>query len=160
MNKIAKFFRDSMSARFFIPGGLVLIIFAIAVFIINNKNSNFIETEATVTKIELASEEHYEGEEKVEATYTVYVVYTVDGKEYNNDIGDYFEDKYKVGDKVSVHYNPSDPSQISEPTGIWLPIVFLVVGVGFIAYGVYDTVRIVKKNKKMKEQEKEWKNGK
>ena len=58
MNKLFTFMRESSTARFFIPLGLILIVFGIFMFIINTKNQNYIETSATVENVEVAQEEY------------------------------------------------------------------------------------------------------
>ena len=52
MNKLATFLRESRTARFFIPLGLILIIFGVLIFIINSKNQNYIAIDSTITGVE------------------------------------------------------------------------------------------------------------
>ena len=40
-----------------------------------------------------------------------------------------------------------------------LPIVMTLVGVASLSFGIINAVNTVKKNKKMKEQERSWANG-
>ena len=88
MNKLATFFRESITARFFIPFGIVLIVFGVIMFMINKENQNYIKIEAVVSKTELVEESYIdENGDTVEATYKVYVKYTVDGKEYDEELG-------------------------------------------------------------------------
>ena len=159
MNDLATFFRESRVARFFIPAGIFLIIFSILLFVIDNQNKNYIKTEAVVSKIKLAEEEHTDSEgNHLEATYTVFVKYTVEGKEYEEELG--ILSGYKEGDKVIITYNPSDPSQISQPSSIILAIGVLLAGIASLVGGIISAIRAVQKHKAMKTQEEGWKNGK
>ena len=157
MNGVASFLRASYWARFLIPVGLVLIVFSIFVFIGVDKTKNYPETEATVCEVKLI-EEAYDDPDGThhEATYTVFVDYTVDGKVYGHvEYGD-FQAGYKTGDKVTIRYNPDKPEEITQPNTFLLPILLLAGGVAALVGGIASIVVEVKKHKKLKEQEKEW----
>lgn len=158
MNGIARFFRESMVARFFIPLGIVLIIFSVFIFISNNKTKNYPKTKAVVSKTELY-EEAYTDEDgnHVDATYTVYLKYTVDGKEYEEEYGVF--SGYKVGDKKTIAYNPKNPKEISDPPSSLFAFAFLIGGIASLVGGIISAIRSVKKYKAMKRQEEGWKNG-
>lgn len=79
-NNIVKFFRDYSTARFFIPLGIILIIFGCFTFVSINNTKDYIKTEAIVSKTELYEPKHYDGETHFDATYQVYVKYTVNEK--------------------------------------------------------------------------------
>jgi hypothetical protein len=156
MNGIARFFRESMIARFFIPLGIILIIFSIFVFINNNKTKNYPKVEVEVSKTELYEEATTDSDgNSVEATYTVYVKYTVDGKEYEVEYGVF--SGFKVGDKKTLVYNPDNPEEISDPPSTLLAIILLVGGIASLAGGIFSAVKSVKKYKAMKLQEEGWK---
>ena len=158
MNNIATFFRESRIARFFIPLGIVLIVFSVFLFISDNQNKDYIKTESTVSKTELVKEATYDNEgNKEEATYRIFVKYTVDGKEYEQELGEMFE--RTVGDKVTIVYDPSDPTKISQPSSPILNFALLIGGIAALVGGVLSVVNAVKRHKKMKEQEESWKNG-
>ena len=157
MNKLATFFRESTTARFFIPLGIILIVFGVIMFMINKENQNYIEIEAAVSKTELAEEAHYDNDNNyVEATYIVYVKYTVDGKEYDEELGEL--SGYKKDQKVTIYYNPQDPSKITQTKSLILPIVFVVAGVVSLVGGIISGLNAIKRVKKMKEQERSWAN--
>lgn len=157
MNKLATFFRESGTARFFIPLGIILIAFGICMFIINTNNKNYIKIEAVVSKIELIEESHYDANDTyVEATYNVYVKYNVDGKEYNEELGEF--STYKENDRITIYYNPDDPSQITQTKSLILPIAFIIGGCVSLVGGIISAANAIKRYNKMKEQEKEWKN--
>lgn len=156
MNKIIVFLRESSTARFFIPLGILLIVFGTAMFIINTKNENYIKTEAVVTKAELVEPEHTDIDgNTVEATYKVFVKYTVDGKEYNEELGE-LSGSYRINEKMTIYYNPDDPSQITQTKSKIIPIVMIALGCVSLVYGTVSGVNSIKNYKKMNEQEKGW----
>ena len=147
MNSIATIFRESKTARFFIPLGIILIVFGVMMFKIDNNNKNYIETEATISKVDLVSEGYEDADGTYnEAMYNIYVTYTVDGKTYENELGESFE--RKVGEKIKIVYNPDDPNQISQPASTILNIVFLAGGAASLCAGVLSAVNAVKNTKK------------
>ena len=158
MNNLATFFRESRVARFFIPFGIILIVFSIFLFIAGDHNKNYLATEAVVSKTELVKEGTYDSEGNYEeATYNIYVKYTVDGKEYETELGEMFE--RKVGDKINIVYNPANPEEISQPASLILNIVLLLGGIGALVGGIVSVINALKRNKKMRMQEEGWKNG-
>ena len=159
MNNLATFFRESRTARFFIPAGILLTVFGVAIFIINNQNKDYIKTEAIVSNVVLAEEAYTDVDgNRVDETYNVQIKYTVDGKEYESD----FEgiSKYNIGDKMTIYYNPTDPSQITQSKSMIFPLVMVGLGIASLVYGIISAVNVIKKHKAMKEQEKGWANAK
>lgn len=158
MNKIVTFMRESSTARFLIPTGLILIVFGIFMFIINNKNQDYIKIDATVVNVELIQESSTDIDgDYVEASYNANVTYLVEGKEYNATLENV--SKYNIGDKLTIYYNPKDPSQITQTKSLILPIVIIVGGIVSLTFGIVSAVNAVKRHNKMKEQERSWKNG-
>lgn len=158
MNNLATFFRESRVARFFIPFGIILIVFSIFLFIAGDHNKNYLATEAVVSKTELVKEGTYDNEGNYEeAMYNIYVKYTVDGKEYETELGEMLE--RKVGDKINIVYNPANPEEISQPASLILNIVLLLGGIGALVGGIVSVINALKRNKKMRMQEEGWKNG-
>ena len=159
MNNIATFFRESRVGRFFIPLGIILIVVSIILFVVNDSHKDYVKTESTVSKIELYEQAYTDSEGNYfDETYTVYVKYTVDDKEYEEELG--ILSNVKVGDKITIVYNPKNPSEISEPVGLVLPIIILVAGIASTTGGIISIVRAIKKHKEMKKQEEAWANGK
>ena len=157
MNKIFNFLRESNTARFFIPVGLILIIFGIIMLVINIKNQNYIKTDSTVIDVKLTQEAYVDNEgNQVEAEYSATVKYMVDGKDYTDTLDNV--GKYNIGDTITIYYNPSDPSQITQTKSIILPIVLIVGGIASFTGGIISAVNAVKRHKKMKEQERSWAN--
>ena len=159
MNKLAVFFRESKLAVFLIPLGITLIVFSMLLFVVRDNNKNYIEIEATVSKVELYSEESFDVDGNVEpAQYTIYVKYVVDEKEYENELGIMFE--HKVGDKIKIVYNPEDPNQISSPSSLILNITLLIGGIAALIGGICSAINSINRQKKLKSQEEAWSNGK
>ncbi len=157
MNKVATFFRESKTARFLIPLGIILIVFGIFFFISDNNNKNYVRTEAIVSKVELSREATYDIDgNREEAMYNIFVKYTVNGKEYDTELGEMYE--HKVGDKITIVYNPDDPNQISSPPSLILNIALLLGGAAALVGGIISAVNSVKRYKKMNMQEESWKN--
>jgi len=155
MNKFVAFFRDFSIARFFIPAGLILVTFSVFVFNSVDHAKNFIKTEAIVTRADLYEDAYVDGQgNHQDATYTVYVKYTVDGTEYEEEYGVF--SNYRAGDKVTISYNPDDPKEITQPNSIILPICIAAAGGAFLVIGIVSTVNTVKKRKALKLQEQEW----
>ena len=157
MNKIFTFMRESQTARFFIPAGLVLIIFGIVVFVITLNNQNYVKIKATVTNVEETQETNVDdGETNITTIYNATVNYTVDGKEYTQTLDNV--SKCKVGDKMDIYYNPKDPNQITQTNSLILPSVIIFAGIASLVGGIISAVNAVKRHKKMKEQERSWAN--
>ena len=156
MNKLATFFRETSMGRFLIGAGIILIIFGCIVRSFAKDNANYIKTYAVVTKTELFEEA--DGENDTEALYTVYVKYTVDGTEYEEEYGVF--SGYKVGDQVTISYDPKNPAEIAQPGNNKLEgYLFILAGVAALAAGIVSLARAAQKHKALKEQEKEWTNG-
>lgn len=157
MNRFATFLRDYAFARFFLPLGLGLIVFGIVLYGITDTRKNYPKTEAEVSGVELYEEAYDEGDTHHEATYRIFVKYTVDGQEYEEEFG--VAPEMKVGTTVQIDYNPSDPTDISQPTGFWLPIAMIAGGIAAMVAGCISIYRTRKKNAALRKQEEEWKNG-
>ena len=157
MNKMFAFMRESQTARFFIPAGLILIIFGIVVFVISLNNQNYVKIEATVTNVEETQETNVDGDGTNTTTvYNATVNYIVDGKEYTQTLDNV--SKCKVGDKMDIYYNPKDPNQITQTKSLILPTVIIVAGIASLTGGIISAINAVKRHKNMKEQERSWAN--
>lgn len=157
MNKLFTFMRESQTARFLIPAGVILIAFGILVLVINLKNQNYLKTDATVTDVKMTQEAYLDNDgNQVEAEYSATIKYTVDGKDYTGTLDNV--GKYNIGDTITIYYNPSDPSQITQIKSLILPIVLIVGGMAALTGGIISAVNAVKRHKKMQEQERSWAN--
>ena len=157
MNKLFTFMRESQTARFLIPVGLILTVFGIFMLVINIKNQNYVKTNSTVVDVKMTQEEYLDNDgNRVEAEYSATVKYTVDGKDYTDTLDNV--GKHNIGDTIAIYYNPKDPSQITQTKSIILPVVIIVGGVASFTGGIISAVNAVKRQKKMKEQERSWAN--
>ncbi len=73
---------------------------------------------------------------------TVMVTYTVNGRVYNESLGEYDKDFY-VGQQLTVYYRSSDPSEIS--TGKNVNTLMMIPGVALILIGGGIVLYMVKK---------------
>jgi len=152
MNKIANIFRESTIASFFIPFGIILIVFGVITFIISTNNKDYIETEASVYKVTLYEEAYTDVDGNyVDATYDITIKYTVDGREYTGEFSGL--PKYNIGDKMKIYYNPEDPSQITQTKSIILPIAIILAGIASLVGGIISSTNTIKKYKKLKVKE-------
>ena len=154
MNRLAAFYRSYGAIPFFLPFGLILIVFGFMMFRSADITKDYLKTEAVVTRTELFEEEHYDGDTHHDATYTVFVKYTVDGQEYEEEFGIF--SGYKEGEKVQIVYNPANPREISSPGSFVIPVIMMAAGVLVLVITVLYTIRTAKKNAALKSQEKEW----
>ena len=157
MNKMFTFMRESQVARFFIPAGLIIIIFGIVVFVITLNNQDYIKIEATVANVSETQDTNVDSDGTNNTTvYNATLNYIVDGKEYIQTLDNV--SKCKVGDKMIIYYNPNDPNQITQSKSVILPIAMIIGGVASLTGGIISAVNAVKRHKKMKEQERSWVN--
>ena len=155
MKKLWIAFADYGNARFFIPFGVVLMIFSLFFFDASDKTRYYKKTQAVVTSAELFEDEHYAGDTHFDATYDVYVKYTVDGKEYEGHYG-VFPDM-AAGDVITIGYDPDDPSQIAQPISMVIPAAMITIGAGALIFGIVSGINTYKRRKKLKEEEESWK---
>ena len=156
MNKMFSFMRESSTARFLIPVGIILIVFGVITFIINSKNQNYIKIEATVIDVKEEIETNVDNEGTDNTIYNVTLKYTVDKKEYTQTLDNV--SKQKVGDKIDIYYNPDDPNQITQTKSLILPIGIILAGIASLIGGIVSAINAVKKHNKRKEQERSWSN--
>ncbi|MBQ9355188.1 MAG: DUF3592 domain-containing protein [Clostridia bacterium] len=145
-NKLARFMRNTGPARFFVPLGIILVVFGIIMFGINT--DEYLETDGkitAVTQVEAISNE----DENSEPEYDVDITYSVDGKEYNGTFSN-LTGKYSIGEDIKVYYDPANPEKISN--GKISPLfafALIAVGVVVLIFGVYKTVKAFKKSKEL-----------
>lgn len=155
MDKMAYLFRESRVARFFIPVGIILLVFGVILFVINSKNQNYIEIESTITSVEISENDYTDADGNyVDATYKVKVKYTVDGKEYEEELDGL--SKKNEGDKMKIFYNPDNPKEITQTKSMLIPIVVTLLGLASLVGGIISASNAIKRYKKMKEQEEGW----
>lgn len=112
-----------------IAGGIVFGIFAIKRI---NKGKSFTPVQGVITRID-AQSGGIDENGNTEYTYYVFVKYTVDGTEYESELGEY-QSSYREGDSIEVKYNPDNPSEIQSTSTlsailtIAMPIVAVLAG--------------------------------
>ena len=124
MNKIITIIRESALARFLIPAGIILIVFGVVFFGASKRNQHYKQTSAQVTSVTLeeAASTDVNGN-RTEATYTLGIRYTVDGKEYENDLSGM--SKREAGDRIVIYYDPDDPNMITQTKSLIIPLVII-----------------------------------
>ena len=159
MNKIITIIRESALARFLIPAGVILIVFGVVFFGASKRNQHYKETKAQVINVVLEEAASTDATgNRTEATYLLGLKYTVDGKEYEADLSGM--SKHEVGDRITIYYDPADPSQITQTKSLIIPLVIIAAGIGACVGGIVSGVNAIRRYNNMKAQEREWSHGK
>ena len=158
MNKIITIIRESALARFLIPAGIILIVFGVVFFGASKRNQHYKQTSAQVTSVTLeeAASTDVNGN-RTEATYSLGIRYTVDGKEYENDLSGM--SKREAGDRIAIYYDPDDPNMITQTKSLIIPLVIIAAGIGAVVAGIVSGVNVIRRYNRMKAQEREWSHG-
>ena len=158
MNKIITIIRESALARFLIPAGIILIVFGVVFFGASKRNQHYKQTSAQVTSVTLeeAASTDVNGN-RTEATYSLGIRYTVDGKEYENDLSGM--SKREEGDRIAIYYDPDDPNMITQTKSLIIPLVIIAAGIGAVVAGIVSGVNVIRRYNRMKAQEREWSHG-
>ncbi|MBP5154668.1 MAG: DUF3592 domain-containing protein [Lachnospiraceae bacterium] len=105
----------------FIFGVAVL---ALGIFLIVNSHDEYPETTAVITRIDEFDTVDTDGSHTTE--HTVYVDYTVDGKEYKNIRYGEYSIGFKVGKEITIKYNPENPAETeganSKTAATWITV--------------------------------------
>ncbi len=141
-NKAARFMRNTGPARFFVPVGLIMIVFGIILLFLNT--GNYVETTGKIMAVTEIPAEEDGGQ-----SFDVEVSYTVDGKEYDTTFSG-LSGTFKTGDDIKVFYDPADPTRTtnSKMGGI-IPIVLIGVGALALVGGIVKTVSSFKKSREL-----------
>lgn len=132
--------RNTGPARFFVPLGLVLIIFGVVLFVF--RSDNYLEATGMVTAV---TEDGIpaDGEDQM---YNNDITYTVDGKQYQTTFS--LHKAHQVGDSITVYYDPENPQTTTNAkTGPLLAIIVIALGGASLAGGIWMTVKAFKKSK-------------
>ena len=116
-----------------ILGGILFIVMG---FVGISQVKNYPEVDAIVTSVERDSTIDADG--TTTENITVYVSYTVDGKEYNEQLDDTNGD-VKEGDQITVRYNPEKPDKVTATTKT-AGIVRIVFGIVITLAGLASLV--------------------
>lgn len=142
-NKFARLMRNTGPARFFIPVGIVLIIFGIILLSFNT--GKYVETTGKIINV---IENPVEADEN--QTYDLTIRYTVDGKDYETTFS--LGGSFNAGDDIKVFYDPDNPTHTTNSkTGNLFAFGALGVGAAALIFGVYKTVMAFKKSKTLDE---------
>lgn len=130
-----------------ILAGVGLIIGAIA---INKSDKKFYKTakktKAVISDIETT---HTKRNGKTKTNHETYVTYEVDGFTYENIHLGYYSNSMYVGKSITIYYNPKDPTEIKVKNSMVVPPIMLVMGLIFLAVGIFLLFG-GKKNSKLK----------
>ncbi len=113
--------------------GILAIVFGVKGM---SEAKNFPEVKALVTDIDTTVT--YDADNNSTEEYTIYVKYTVDGKEYNEVLNG-GSGNIKEGDEITVRYNPEKPDYVTDVTTktatlfIIIGAVVTVIGLGTFA---------------------------
>ena len=141
-DKIARLMRDTGPARFFVPVGLILIIFGIILLGFNT--DNYLQTTGKVKEVIELPKSADEAQQ-----YDVLLTYSVDGKEYGTTFSGLGK-KYSAGDDITVYYDPADPEKTTNSKlGGFIPPIVIAAGAAAIGFGIYKTLSAVKKSKEL-----------
>ena len=93
-----------------------------------------IKTEATIVDIK-EKVEYDSFDEEYDTDYTVFISYEVDGERYENVKLSYYTSTMSIGGKVTIYYDPLNPTEFRSKYGLnVVGIVLYVVG-GILALG-------------------------
>ena len=132
--KLARIMRNTGPARFFVPIGIIFIIFGVLTLGFNT--DTYLETAGTVTAVEEAPVAADEPQQ-----FDVSFTYTVDGKEYEGTFSG-LSDEYQVGDEIKLFYDPADPVKTTNTkSGKFFAPILIAVGALAAAFGILKTVK-------------------
>lgn len=125
-----------MPDAFFLVTGILLALLGGLIFCaaVSSNRSHSQRTTGTVVRIEVDNTRHLRG------TFPHYpvVTYTVDGKEYTAKSETYTRigTKYKLGQRLTVHYDPNSPKKIRVGVDAWsfaVGITMAILGLALVA---------------------------
>ena len=144
MNKIITIIRESALARFLIPAGVILIVFGVVFFGASKRNQHYEKAEAQVTSVVLEEAASTDANgNRTEATYLLGLKYTVDGKEYEADLSGV--SKHEVGDRITIYYDPADPSRITQTKSLIIPLIIIAAGIAAVVAGIVSGVNVIRR---------------
>ncbi|MBR5380009.1 MAG: DUF3592 domain-containing protein [Clostridia bacterium] len=136
-NRIARIMRNTGPARFFVPLGIILIVFGIIVMGFNT--DDYTLTMGTITAVTESVTQ--EGQKEYDVRFT----YDADGKTYEGTFAGLPGD-FSVGNGIKVYYDPQDPEKITNSKLGFLPPIMIALGAAATVFGVWKTVQAFKKS--------------
>ena len=109
--------------------GILAIVFGVKGM---SEAKNFPEIKALVTDVDKTVT--YDSDNNSTEEYTIYVKYTVDGKEYN-EILNGGSGNIKEGDEITVRYNHEKPEYVTDVT-TKTATLFIVIGAAVTVFGL------------------------
>ena len=73
-------------------------------------------------------------------------------------MGEYNRSKH--GNRITIYYDPADPSQITQTKSLIIPLIIIAAGIGACVGGIVSGVNAIRRYNNMKAQEREWSHGK
>lgn len=141
--KFFALFRKVAALRFYaalILVGLLFVVFGgIGLFLPKGET---VETEATITYI---SERYYDPASESEYA-KVYVTYEANGVVYPDVLYPGYDSFMKPGDKLTILYDPADPTVIQSPGGEIAVLIVVIVGVIAVVAGTVMLVRTIRRS--------------
>ena len=144
--KTRDFIRKYKQLSFFFGLIIVGIFFTIfAIISLLQPKVEGIEVEATIVDIK-KEDMGTNADGYTEFSYTVYVDYTDEfGNTHKRIEYPIHEDDMVVGNKITIKYDPNNPEKIVLDNSLISNIIFLVVGIGAIAFSVIKIMQTIKK---------------
>ena len=93
------------------------------------RNDGYVETTATITKIERIANGSTTGKSRHHGAFVAYVEYEVDGVTYSGP-SDVWESGMVTGQEVTISYNPDNPAEMAGDAG-WLG--WFTMGIGAVS---------------------------
>ena len=93
------------------------------------RNDGYVETTATITKIERIANGSTTGKSRHHGAFGAYVEYEVDGVTYSGP-SDVWESGMVTGQEVTISYNPDNPAEMAGDAG-WLG--WFTMGIGAVS---------------------------
>lgn len=135
LNALRKFGNIRNAVGFIIIG---LFFAVVSVLILSSPKEDLVSATATISAIEVSYDENNE------RTFSVFVDYSADGKEYTHvELGSYSSSMHE-GDTVDIGYDPADPTHVQALGGDSLVFIILAVGVLAVVGGVLSLIKSIK----------------
>ena len=140
-SKLARLMRNTGPARFFVPFGLILIVFG--VILLGFKTDDFLETTGKITSVTETRNE------KNEKEYSVSFTYQVGGREYTGSFEN-LPGSFAEGDDIKIFYDPADPERITNSKlGRIIAPAAIVLGAAAVIFGVLNAAKAFRKSKEL-----------
>ena len=134
--------RNSAPARFFVPFGIILIIFGC--ILLNFKTDKYVKTVGRITSVVEDTDE--KGNQISDVNFT----YETDGRQYNGTF-EGLTGQFAEGGSVDVYYDPKEPANTAAGrTGRFEPLLFIAAGVLLAVFGIWRSAAAFRKSADLK----------